>query len=83
MTIAHQSLGFSDEDIKMRFKSASRLRFTGMDLEFECAPDATTLSKFHPLLEEHKPTVTIFKSFNNRHLVERIVVRSMAFHHIV
>ncbi len=52
------------------YDSQAILRFVGIGLNREAAPDATTLLKFCHLLEEHHLTESIFNAIN-AHLADR------------
>jgi len=71
MSIAQNSPGLSDEGIEdALYDSQAIRRFVGIDLGREAAPDATTLLKFRPLLEEKNLTAAIFAGINAQ-LAER------------
>ena len=70
MHVAQRWFGFSDEGIEdALYVSQAIRRFVGIDLSREDAPDATTLLKFHRLLEAHEVTRWIFETING-HLAE-------------
>ena len=71
MYVAQQCFGLSDEGIEDAiYDSQSILRFIGIDLARESAPDATTLLKFRRLLETHGLTRRIFETING-HLAQK------------
>lgn len=66
-----QCCGLSDEGTEdALYDSQVIRRFVGIDLSRQSAPDATTLSKFRRLLEDHELSKEIFAVIN-RHLSER------------
>ncbi|RFC34122.1 MAG: Transposase DDE domain-containing protein [Candidatus Nitrotoga sp. LAW] len=71
MYIAQQCFGLSDETAEDAiYDSQAIRRFVGIGLNREAAPDATTLLKFHHLLEVHQLTESIFNAIN-AHLAEK------------
>jgi IS5 family transposase len=61
MYVAQQCLGLSDEGIEDAIYDIGSVRnFVGVDLTHKSAPDATTLLKFHRLLEENDLTRRVF-----------------------
>jgi len=71
MYIAQQCFGFSDEGVDDAIYDSQAIRaFVGIDLAREATPDATTLLKFHRLLEAHGLTQKIFEAIN-AHLAEQ------------
>ncbi|MBB5370434.1 IS5 family transposase [Janthinobacterium sp. K2Li3] len=71
MYVTQQCFGLSDEGIEDAIYNSQSIRaFVGIDLGHESAPDATTLLKFHHLLEANGLTRQIFDTING-HLAEK------------
>jgi IS5 family transposase len=69
--IVQQCFGLSDEGMEDAiYDSQAIRRFIGIDLTVETAPDATTLLKFHRLLETHSLTEVVFDTINS-HLASK------------
>lgn len=71
MYVAQQCFGLSDEGAEdVIYDSQAIRRFVCIVLSRQAAPDATTLLKFHHLLEEHGLTRQIVETIN-AHLAAR------------
>jgi IS5 family transposase len=76
MYIAQQCFSLSDEGTEdALYDSQAIRRFVGIDLSCEAAPDATTLLKFHRLLEAHQLTERIFAAINLHRAARGLMLR--------
>lgn len=74
--VAQQCFGLLNESIEdALYDSRAILRFVGMDLERESAPDATSLLKFSRLIEDNKMTETIYERINQHLAAKGLMMR--------
>jgi IS5 family transposase len=76
MYVAQQCYGLSDKGIEDAiFDRAAMRHFVGVDPHWGAAPEASTLGKFHTLLEAHDLTRRIIETINAHLAAQGLMMR--------